>query len=46
MSRTLKDATVRRYRYECDDQFRRHLDNPISVYNFGQRLKIFRGLTG
>ncbi len=45
MNRTIKDATVRRYHYDSHDQFRQHLDDFISAYNFGRRLKTLKGLT-
>ena len=45
MNRTLKEATVRRYHYETNDQLRQHLANFVNAYNFGGRLKTLRGLT-
>ena len=45
MNRTLKEATVRRYHYETNDQLRQHLANFVNAYNFGRRLKTLRGLT-
>jgi transposase InsO family protein len=45
MNRTIKDATVKRYHYDNHPQLRRHLDDFISAYNFGRRLKRLRGLT-
>jgi hypothetical protein len=45
MNRTIKDATVKRFYYQDHDQLRRHLDDFISAYNFGRRLKTLRGLT-
>ena len=45
MNRTIKDATVRRFHDDDHDQLRRHLDNFISAYNFGRRLKSLKGLT-
>jgi transposase InsO family protein len=45
MNRTLKDATVRRYYYECHDQLRQHLADFVTAYNFARRLKSLRGLT-
>jgi transposase-like protein len=45
MNRTIKDATVRRYHYDNHEQLRRHLDDFVSAYNFGRRLKRLRGLT-
>ncbi len=45
MNRTIKDATVKRYYYDSHDQLRHHLDDFISAYNFGRRLKTLKGLT-
>jgi transposase InsO family protein len=39
MNRTIKDATVRRYHYDNHEQLRRHLDDFVSAYNFGRRLR-------
>jgi hypothetical protein len=45
MNRTIKDATVKRFYYENDDQLRQHLADFVSAYNFGRRLKTLKGLT-
>jgi transposase-like protein len=45
MNRTLKEATVRRYHYDCHDQLREHLSTFLAAYNFAKRLKTLRGLT-
>ena len=45
MYRTIKEATVRRYHYNNHQQLERHLDDFVSAYNFGQRLKTLKGLT-
>lgn len=45
MSRTIKDATVKRYDYDSHDQLERHPQDFASAYNFGRRLKAFKGLT-
>ena len=45
MNRTIKDATVKRYHYECHDQLRAHLDLFVDAYNHARRLKTLRGLT-
>ncbi len=45
MNRTIKEATVRRYRYDSHEQLRRHLDDFVIAYNFARRLKTLRGLT-
>ena len=45
MNRTIKEATVKRYHYECHDQLRQHLHDFIDAYNFARRLKTINGLT-
>ena len=45
MNRTIKEATVRRYHYDSHEQLERHLDDFVSAYNFGRRLKSLKGLT-
>jgi transposase InsO family protein len=45
MNRTIKEATVQRYHYDAHGQLRRHLDDFVSAYNFGRRLKTLKGLT-
>ena len=45
MNRTIKEATVQRYYYDSQHQFRRHLDDFVAAYNFGRRLKTLKGLT-
>lgn len=45
MSRTIKDATVRRYYYDSHDQLRHHLQLFLDAYNHARRLKTLRGLT-
>jgi len=45
MNRTLKEATVRRYRYDSHGQLRGHLVTFLAAYNFAKRLKTLRGLT-
>ena len=45
MNRTIKDATVKRYHYDSHDQLDRHLQDFVSAYNFGRRLKTLKGLT-
>ena len=45
MNRTLKEATVQRFHCDDHDQLRRRLDDFVPAYNFGRRLKTFRGLT-
>jgi hypothetical protein len=38
MNRTLKEATVKRFYYETQNDFRQHL-NFVNAYNFARRLK-------
>lgn len=45
MNRTIKDATAKRFHYDDHNQLRRHLEDFISAYNFGRRLKTLKGLT-
>ena len=45
MNRTIKDATVKRFYYESNDQLRQHLADFVAAYNFARRLKTLRGLT-
>jgi len=45
MNRTIKDATVKRFHYDDHSQLRRHLDDFISAYNYGRRIKTLKGLT-
>jgi hypothetical protein len=45
MNRTIKEATIQRYHYDRHEQLRQHLDDFISAYNFGRRLKTLKGLT-
>ena len=41
----VKEATVQRYHYDNHQQLSRHLDDFVSAYNFGRRLKTLKGLT-
>lgn len=45
MNRTIKDATVKRYRYDDHEQMRAHLGDFVMAYNFAKRLKTLKGLT-
>ncbi len=45
MNRMIKEATVKRFRYDSHDQLLSHLRNLVSAYNFGRRLKTLKGLT-
>jgi len=42
MNRTIKEATVKRYHHDSHDQLERHLDDFVSAYNFGRRLKTLK----
>ncbi|MEM9431880.1 MAG: IS481 family transposase, partial [Pseudomonadota bacterium] len=39
MNRTIKDATVKRDRYDGHVQLRSHLADVLDAYNFARRLK-------
>ncbi len=45
MNRTIKDATVKRFHYDTNDQLRSHLEDFLAAYNFARRLKTLQGLT-
>lgn len=45
MNRTIKDATVKRFHYETQDQLRTHLADFLAAYNFARSLKTLNGLT-
>ena len=45
MNRTIKDATVKRFHYETDDELGAHLADFVSAYNFAKRLKTLKGFT-
>jgi hypothetical protein len=45
MNRMIKDASVKRFHSDEHEQLRNHLENFISAYNFGRRLKTLKGLT-
>jgi transposase InsO family protein len=45
MNRTIKEATVKRYHYDSHRQLQSHLNDFISAYNYGRRLKTLKGLT-
>ena len=45
MNRTLKEATVRAYHYENQQQLQAHLAAFLDAYNFAKRLKTLRGFT-
>jgi len=45
LNRTIKDATVKRYHDESQDQLRSHLSDALDAYNFARRLKTLKCLT-
>ncbi len=45
MNRTIKEATVKRYHYDSHEQLTQHLNDFVSAYNFGRKLKTLKGLT-
>ena len=45
MNRTIKEATVKHFRYESHDQPPVHLADFIETYNFARRFKALNGLT-
>ncbi|GGJ07545.1 integrase [Neoroseomonas lacus] len=45
MSRTIKDAAVKRRHDDCHYELRRQLDGFVAIYNIGRRLKRLRCLT-
>jgi hypothetical protein len=45
MNRTRKEATVKRYRYDSNDQLRQQLQLIVDAYNHARRLKTPQGLT-
>ena len=45
MNRTIKDATVKRFHYDTNDQLRSHLEDFLAAYNFARRIKTLKGLT-
>ena len=44
-TRTIKEATVKRFHYDSHDQLRVHLSDFLTAYNFARRLKTLGGLT-
>ena len=44
-NRTIKDATVKRFHYDSQEQLRIHLLDFMAAYNFTRRLKTLGGLT-
>jgi transposase InsO family protein len=45
MNRTIKEATVKRFHYDRNDQLENHLADFIRAYNYARRLKTLKGLT-
>ena len=45
MSRTIKDATVKRFQYDSHDQLRTHPHGSLATYNFARQLKTRGGLS-
>jgi len=45
MNRTMKNATVKRFHYESQEQLRTHLADFMAGNNFGRRLKTLNGPT-
>jgi hypothetical protein len=45
MNRTIKEATVKRFHYETDEQLRTHLTYFVTAYNFARRLTTLKGFT-
>lgn len=44
MNRTLKEATIRRYRHSTHDQLRERLAAFVTAYKFTKRLNTLKGL--
>ena len=44
MNRTIKQSTVKRYRYDRHYQLRLHLGDFVAADDFGRRLKTLKGL--
>lgn len=45
MNRPIKEATVKRYHYDSQQQLDTHLHNFSDAYYYGRRLKTLKGLT-
>jgi transposase InsO family protein len=45
INRTITEATVKRFHYDDQHQFKTHLADFVAAYNFRQRLTSLRGLT-
>ena len=44
MNRTIMEAVVKRFHYECHGELRAHLADFVTAYNFAKRLKTLKGL--
>ena len=45
MNRTIREAAVKRFHYDSYEQLRTRLNDFMTAYNFGRRLKTLNGLT-
>lgn len=45
MSRTIEEATVKRFHYDTHHQFETHFASFVSAYRYGRRLNTLRSLT-
>jgi len=45
LNRTIKEATLQRFRYQTTDELNEHLQAFLLAYNHAKRLKTLRGLT-
>ena len=45
MNRTIKDATVKPFKYMNHDELKQHLHSYLIAYNFAKRLKSLKGKT-
>lgn len=45
MNKTLKDATIKTFRYQTCEQLKKHLHSYLMAYNFARRLKALKGKT-
>lgn len=45
ISRTIKDATIKRFYCDSHDQLRAHIADLIAAYNLARRFKTLRELT-
>ena len=45
MNRAIKEATVKRFHYDTQDQLERHLAGFLNAYNYARGLKTLSSLT-